>query len=381
VISATAPSITSDTGWYDSGSTVVVSYNYVWNLVPQQSRLAATGYSVDGGAVITFTKVGTGTFNVLVIMNSAHAVDVKYVTQYYVSFQFNDAVGRRTVVPSALEIAIGTETQPVPGFTIWLDNGTSFTIASVTYEGLDVKPPTAQQFSVTGPATMTLKDNVYDATIKVTDFLGLAVSGAGVKMTLANGTVISGSTGGDGIFGAPAIPLGTFTATVSGIGSSTLVTGDASKQSVTPASVAFSTNSLSLVVAIIVVATVLVVLLLRRRARKGGNKPMVAAQKAAVSLMPCDEVHPTCALFTSQEPSLRGAQKLGCGKFVKARPKRFQDEFFHKLVNEPQCPNNLLPRPRDSVRPSLLRRRHPMRGACPASPSTPSPAPPGSRLA
>src|SRR2546427_5973530 len=41
---------------------------------------------------------------------------------------------------------------------------------------------------------------------------GLAVSGAQVKMTLANGTVLTGTTNGDGIYSAPQIPLGTFTA-------------------------------------------------------------------------------------------------------------------------------------------------------------------------
>jgi hypothetical protein len=265
VASATSPTITGDTGWYDSGTAVTVSYQYVWGLTPQQARLAATGYSVDNAAATNVTKGGTGTFNVALAMNSAHTVDVKFVIQYYVSFTFSDASGKRTIVPSALQITVGGKSQPVPGFATWLDGGSSFTVSSLTYEGLDL-PVGAPQYSVTAQAALSLKTPVYGAAIQVTDFLGIPVSGAQVRMTVANGTVLSGSTGGDGIFVAPAIPLGTFTASISGIGSSTQVTGDASRHNLASTSVLFGTTSLGLVAIVIVVAGI-AAFMLRRMSR------------------------------------------------------------------------------------------------------------------
>jgi len=274
VASVTAPTLSDDIGWYDSGTPVSISYNYVWKTISQQSRLSATGYAIDGGTTTGVARVDTGGFNIAVTMNFHHTVDVKYVTQYYVSFQFTDAAGKRTIVPSALQITIDSQIQPVPGFTLWLDNGTSFTIASVTYEGVDVKPLAAQQYSVTAASAILIKDNVYDATVKVTDFMGFAVSGAGVEMTLANGTVVSGSTNADGSFIAPAIPLGTFTATISGIGSTAQVTGDSSKQSITPASILFSTTSLTLITAVILAVAGLAVFMLRRMSGRRAKSRM-----------------------------------------------------------------------------------------------------------
>lgn len=263
--SITPPTITGDSGWYDSGTAVTVSFGHVWNLVAGQSRLAAVGYSTDSGAVTPVAEAGSGTFDVSLSMSSPHTVGVEAVTQYYLTFHFADATGSKTITPTALQITVGGKAQDVPGFAAFLDDGTAFTVSQVLYGGVDVKPAAAAQYSVTAPATITLNDSVYDATVKVSDLLGLAVSGAQVEMTLVNGTVVSGTTGGDGTFTASKIPLGTFTASVSSFGSSAQVTGDASKQSVTPASVLFGTTSLGIVVAVIVVAALAAVFMLRRR--------------------------------------------------------------------------------------------------------------------
>jgi hypothetical protein len=141
---------------------------------------------------------------------------------------------------------------------------------------------------------------VYPATVKVSDALGLPVGGATVKMTLANGSVISGSTAGDGTFVAHDIPIGTYTATVSGIGSSAQITGNASKQGVASASVLFGTTSLALIVVIVVVALGLVFFLMRRRSGKVA-KPQKQAQatvakcpKCGASVEPTEQFCPNC---------------------------------------------------------------------------------------
>lgn len=285
VATVTSPTITGDTGWYDSGTTATVSYNSIWNVVPQQSRVAATGYTIDGGSVTPVSESGSGTFAVSVTMNSAHTIDVKSVTQYFVSFKFTDASGSKTITPADLQISVGGQAQDVPGFSAFLDNGTTFTVSKVSYEGVDVKPTTPTQYSVSGPAVLTLKDSVYDVTLKVTDLLGFAVSGAQVHMILANGTTISGTTNGGGIFVVPSVPLGTFSASISGIGSSAQITGDASTQSVTPASVLFGTVSLAVIVVVVLVAAGASVFMLRRRS-KGGLAQQPAQAPATLATCP-----------------------------------------------------------------------------------------------
>lgn len=265
VSSLTSPSITNDDGWYDSGTVVTIDYDSTWNLVAQQSRLAAAGYAVDGGSVTPVAESGSPTFAVSVTMGAPHTVDVKAVTQYFVTFAISDASGSNKINSSAIQISANGKTTDVQAQGVFLDNSTTFTISSVSYEGVDVKPNASEQFSVSGPSNISLKALVYDAKLRVTDFLGLPVSGATVKMTLANGSLISGTTGGDGTFTASDIPLGTFTASVSGLASYARVTGDASKQSVSGVSVLFSTVSLGLLIVLVVAALAVSMFAVRRR--------------------------------------------------------------------------------------------------------------------
>jgi hypothetical protein len=269
VESVTPPTISGDSGWYDSGTPVRISFDNVWNTISQQSRLAATGYSIDGGATESVPEEGAGTFSASLTMSSAHTIDVKSVMEYYTTFEFTDASGTKAITPASIQISIAAQVQSVPGFAIWLNNGTHFTISNVTYEGEDVKPSTPTQYSVTGPNTIGIEARVYDATVKVTDFLGFVVSGAQVKMTLVNGTIVSGTTNSDGAFVARQMPLGTFVASVSSFGTSTQVMGDASKQSVTPASVLLGTVSLGFLVLVAGIAAGTAVFMARRRSKRG----------------------------------------------------------------------------------------------------------------
>jgi hypothetical protein len=266
-VSVTPPAIAGDTGWYDSGGAVTATYDRAWNITPQQSRTVATGYSVNGGNITVISESGDGTFIVQVTMNSPQTVSVNSMTQYYTSFNFANASGSKAITPTDLQISINGQVQGIAGFGIWLNNGTTFTISELTYEGVDVKPSSQTQYSVAGSNTITLKALVYDASVKVTDFLGLPVSGAHVIMTLANGTAVSGTTNGDGVFATQDIPLGTFTAKISSLGSPVQISGDASKQSLTTALVLFSATSLTLVVAVVIAGAGAMTFLLRRRSK------------------------------------------------------------------------------------------------------------------
>lgn len=265
VSTVTQPSISGDTGWYDAGTQVVVTYDHVWNVVSGQSRTAATGYTVNGGTLVPVTESGTGTFEVSLTVIAPTTVDVSSRTQYLVSFLFTDATGSATVSPASLQITVGAQSFEVPGFNIWLDSGTTFTVSQVGWEGADVKPATVTTYTVSTPETLALKTRVYSATIRVTDSFGQTVSGAQVTLRLANGTTISGTTGGDGTYTANQIPLGTFSGSVQSLAFGSQVSGDASSQSVVNASVALGTTSLIEVVVVVTGLLGTAVFLFRRR--------------------------------------------------------------------------------------------------------------------
>jgi len=265
--SITPPAIAGDAGWYDRGTVVDAVYAHSWNVVANKSRDVATGYSVDGGSAIPVQESGNGTFKVQLTVTAPTVVSVRSATQYYTAFRFTDASGNRSLIPTSLSLDAGGSTKDVPGFALWLDSGTPFTVSKLVFEGVDVKAPAQGTFNATGPEIITLRALVYDARLKVADVLGLPVAGAQVALTLANGTVISGTTGSGGEFAVTRVPLGTFTATASNLGSTARVEGDASVHALTTTSVLFSTVSLSLTLVLVAAAVGAAVFLLRRRKR------------------------------------------------------------------------------------------------------------------
>jgi len=318
--SSTGPSITGDAGWYDAGTKVSISYNYVWNET-QASRTNALGVSADGLAG-QLRRSGVGTFQVSVVMDKAHVLDVAAVVQYrltisggfaaaaspqsptsdgfydsgssvsvsssriwnstaltrealisyaldggsdqslevpiadsgsfltpsiafdrphqlvfgsaaqyLVGFRFTDALGSKTISPTSLKI--GTS-QPNATFDVqdskaWLDAGSTFVVKQLLWAKVDVKP-LSEVVSVGAPQNITIAARVYDATLKVSDYLGIPISGASARIQLANGTSITRTTGTGGTISMASLPLGRFNATVSYLGASQAMSADVAVQ-------------------------------------------------------------------------------------------------------------------------------------------------------
>jgi hypothetical protein len=96
--SVTAPAIPDDSGWYDAGTHVTVTYDYTWNSVQNQSRLNAVSYTLSQGSPISLSRSGDGTFLVQVTMAKPENVAVSTIAQYYfaVSGGFNVAVSQNS---------------------------------------------------------------------------------------------------------------------------------------------------------------------------------------------------------------------------------------------------------------------------------------------
>jgi subtilase family serine protease len=224
---------------------------------------------------------------------SAIVIAPSYYHQYVVSFKFKDSTGTNTITPAFFRMETNNFTViSVPSFELWLDSGSESQIYSVIWENMDVKPTSNVTYIVNAPLNETILDRVFNAKLLVTDYLGIPISGAKVTFTLANGTTIQSTTGSDGTASLPMIPLGTFHASISYLGTTTTVVGDASMQSVTKGKIFASYPTLSLI-AVVVIAAVATFMLVRRRhsSPKQKNSGVPIQQNTPTSAVPSDFVH------------------------------------------------------------------------------------------
>ena len=152
-------------------------------------------------------------------VSSAGPVSVEYYHQYLVAFRVTDASGSRTLTPAALRIVTSqpNATVEVQGSNAWVDAGSTFTVGEVLWEGTNVAPSN-QAVSVETPQNVTIAARVYDASLIVSDYLRVPISGASASIQLPNGTSITRTTGADGTISLTSIPLGRLNATVSYLG-------------------------------------------------------------------------------------------------------------------------------------------------------------------
>jgi hypothetical protein len=223
-------------GFYDSGSVLTATTDYSWSIVNGTSRQHLVAYTIDGqttgvgesGARLSFSAPTLS-------FDRSHDLVFVSGTQYFVKFSFTDNAGQKPITPTLIQIDVsGAGTLNLTGPAVWLNNGSSFSLAGVLWEGADVKPSSSISFNVASPLSPKIQTRVYDARLRVTDYLGLPVAGAGATIELANGTTLSRrTTAQDGTVLVPEIPQGRFTATVSSFGVETKILGDASTHATT----------------------------------------------------------------------------------------------------------------------------------------------------
>jgi hypothetical protein len=214
---ATTPQSPAGDGFYDSGSSVSASSVRVWNATAL-TREALVSFVLDGGSeqVLAVPIDESGNFSTPPIA---------------VGFRFTDALGSRTIVPSSLQIGTSqpNATLDVQGSKAWLDAGSTFVVNNLFWENVDVKPLNGV-VSVGAPQNVTIAARVYDASLKVYDYLQIPISGASARFQLANGTSITKTTGTDGTISMASLPLGRFNATVSYLGGSQAISADFAAQ-------------------------------------------------------------------------------------------------------------------------------------------------------
>lgn len=247
-------------GFYDSGLTTTATTEYTWNLIAGKNRENLVSYTLDGQTT-NVTRAESGTFTTpSILFDKGHTLSFNSLTQYFVTFGFTDNSGSTPVTPTNLQIDLNGKVENVSGFRTWLDKGTTFKIASVIWEHVDVKPSNLIVYTVDMPLNETIRGRIFDAKLSVTDLLGVPVTSASTQMTLANGTQIAKNTDSNGMVSLRLIPLGTFIGSVSYLGSTTQFSGDASQQPTTNAKVFLSYPDLGVIGGGIAAVVVLVVL-------------------------------------------------------------------------------------------------------------------------
>jgi len=250
--------------FYDSGSSITATTDYTWGVVNGDARQNLISYTLDGSST-NVTRAGSGSFATpAMTFASYHQLTFNSMTQYLVSFGFEDSSGTTTIQPPSLQIqVVGLVLMDVNGSQIWLDSGTSFQIHAVIWENANVTPITPRVYMASGPALENVPLRVYAAKITATDYLGLPISGASASVTLVNGTTIQRTTGSDGVAQLGLIPVGTFQAKLSFLGESATVAGDASAQASTPVKFLVSYPFLAILGIVIVLAVAVAVMLAR----------------------------------------------------------------------------------------------------------------------
>ncbi len=266
-VKVTPPSPTGD-GFYDAGSSVSVSSARTWN-VTSLTRDALVSYRLDGGSpqVLAAQANDSGDFATSIALDGPHQLAFDSATQYLVGFRFTDALGSSTIVPTILQIrtSLPNATLDVQGSKAWLEAGSTFVIKQVLWEGTNVAPLDGVM-SVGAPQNVTIAARVYDATIRVTDYLQVPISGASASIQLANGTSITRTAGGDGTISLTSIPVGRISATVSYLGFSQRTSAEVAAQGEQlRVSLPASLTDLGAVVAGVAVAALIAYAAVRRR--------------------------------------------------------------------------------------------------------------------
>ncbi|MBI2648300.1 MAG: hypothetical protein HYW93_01425 [Thaumarchaeota archaeon] len=266
-VSVSAPSPTGD-GYYDSGSSVTVTTDYISNLSAGKSRDALTSYTLDG-VTTNVARAEAGNFTTPPIeFKSSRALVFNWVKQFFVNFQFGDDSGSKRITPSSFEVKVNDQPAKIEGTKAWLDTGSKFTFLNIMWGGTNVSPTPGTAYEVTAPMNVVVKCQVFDVTIHAIDALGLPVTGATANIVLANGTQISARSGVNGEITLPLVPLGKFDATISNLGGSTRIAGDASTGSITEVRVPLSYYTIGLIGVAAAVAVASTLFLRRRRGRK-----------------------------------------------------------------------------------------------------------------
>ncbi|HXW36403.1 MAG TPA: ATP-binding cassette domain-containing protein [Nitrososphaerales archaeon] len=246
-----ASSPTQD-GFYDAGTELQVSTDSSWGLVNGSTRQGLVSYTLDG-LEQAVSPSGSGQYSTPTIaVDSPQQLTFNSATQYLVTFNFTDSTGTATFSPSSFEITLNGVGTNLSASTSWVNSGDSVAVTLASWEGSQLTPIGSAGAQVTEPQTLTVRTDVYEASVKVVDLIGLPVSGAGVSVAFANGTSEKLVTAGNGLVPLGLVPAGDYQVSASNLGFTTEFTANPSVRAEAVATVPLSLPVLGVALAICV---------------------------------------------------------------------------------------------------------------------------------
>jgi len=223
--SGTEVSVASPTGdgYYDSGTVLQVTTDYQWG-VANGTRQVLTSYTLDGQKTAVASSRTPIFMAPTITLSSPQQLAFTSAIQYSVGFTFSDHSGSIGISPTSFSVTENGSKENLTNSPDWVDSGTRVIVTAVFWEGYELTPVGTASDLITSSETINVETDLYSATLKVTDALGLAVSGASVSVDLPNGTVVSRVTSGSGTVLLGLLPAQPYEATVSNLGSTSKAT-------------------------------------------------------------------------------------------------------------------------------------------------------------
>jgi hypothetical protein len=270
--SAAQPSVQSPTGdaYFDAGTKLQVTTPDTFGVVNGTSRQRVTSFMI-GSQGVNVTKTAGTTSTPTLAMNSAQQVSFATVTQYLVSLHFTDYSGAATIAPREFTVSMAQGTEQLTASRAWFDSGSQLSVTQISWEGVVVPTVGPPGIKVTSPQSLTVKTEVYQASLKVTDFLGLPVSGAQVTLTFGNKSSTTILSGGDGSVSLGLLPAGKYNATASGFVGTSSVSVDPATDSNAVVDVTFSSLTVGIIIAIVLLVIAAIIVVRIRGSRKQGS--------------------------------------------------------------------------------------------------------------
>ncbi|MEM3465681.1 MAG: Ig-like domain repeat protein [Candidatus Jordarchaeales archaeon] len=233
-------------------------------------------YSISPGIRAQFVKWADGTqkTTITVDVSSDLTLSAQYKRQYLVSIVFRDATGTRTITPNSVTLVgpDGGSRTFTSYSSLWLDEG-QWTVSNILWRGVSVELDAYKTLWINTPTELTVRCAIYDVSITVQDIFGFKIAGARVRMTLPNGDVNEQDTDQAGKVLFTSVPRGKFSVSVTNMGFTTSLDGDASVDNDLTVVIPVSSGTLIASILIIGILGGMAYLMMKRRRAEQASPP------------------------------------------------------------------------------------------------------------
>jgi predicted thioesterase len=225
-------------------------------------------YTISPGVRAKFVRWADGTqrTSISLDVSSDLTLSAQYKRQYLIDIVFQDATGTRTITPDSMT-AVGPDgsSNTFSNYlSLWLDEG-QWVISSILWRDVRIELDAYKTLSVGAPTELIVRCAVYDLKVTVQDPFGFKIPGAEVKITLPYGSTQTQMTSQTGTALFTLVPRGRFSISVTNMGFTTNLDGDASVKNDVTVIVPMSTTTVVGVIVIIGTVGGMAYIVLRKR--------------------------------------------------------------------------------------------------------------------